>query len=283
MKNIPGSTIILTALIAGGLSSWGQSITVRSSDTVLKLSQDWAAGYLAQHSDVKIEVSGGSVTNAFAALAEKKARLTTVPRSIRFREAQACEAALGQRPTEFKLAVNAVAIYVNASNPVKYLTYDELEAIFQGKRRNWQKLGGNNSPVMAFGVETSTPVGELFVEEVLAGKGFTNDVKIVSAPELLKVIAQEPNGVGFGPLVPADGVRVVQIKRAFSSTPVAPGEETISNRTYPISRFVFGYVDPAVIQDDLKAYLDWIRGEEGQQIARQGGYFPLAAKWRTTP
>src|SRR6185503_10136432 len=203
---------------------------------------------------------------------------TTVPRLMRFKEAQACEAALGQRPTEFKLAVNAVAIYVNASNPVKYLTYDELEAIFQGKRRNWQKLGGNNAPVIAFGVETSTPVGELFVEEVLAGKSLTNDVRLVTGPELLKAIAREANAIGFGPLASADGIRALEIKRAFSSTPVAPNEETISNRTYPISRFVFGYADTAEIKDDLKAYLDWVRGEEGQQIARRAGCFPLAAK-----
>jgi len=282
MKIVTGSTILLAALTVC-LSSPAQSINVRSSDTVLKLSQDWAAGYLAKRSDVKIEVSGGSVTNAFAALAERKAHLTTVPRLMRFKEAQACAAALGQRPTEFKLAVNAVAIYVNASNPVKYLTYDELEAIFQGKRRNWQKLGGNNAPVIAFGVETSTPVGELFVEEVLAGKSLTNDVRLVTGPELLKAIAREANAIGFGPLASADGIRALEIKRAFSSTPVAPNEETISNRTYPISRFVFGCADPAAIKEDLKAYLDWIRGEEGQQIARRAGYFPTAAKWRTTP
>lgn len=282
MKTIPGSTILLATLTVG-LSSPAQSITVRSSDTVLKLSQDWAAGYLAKPSAVKIEVSGGSVTNAFAALAEKKARLVTVTRSIRFKEAQACEAALGQRPTEFKLAVNAVSVYVNASNPVKYLTYDELEAIFQGKRRNWQKLGGTSAPVIAFGVQTNTPVGELFIEEVLAGKSLTNDVQIVADAELLRAIAREANAIGFGPLASADGVRAIGIKRAFSSTPVPPSEETISNRTYPISRFVFGYADPAAIQDDLKAYVDWIRGEEGQQIGRQAGYFPLAAKWRTTP
>jgi len=283
MRNISGSTILLAALATLSLPAAAETISVKSSETALKLSQDWASGHGSKHPGTKIEVSGGSVTNAFAALAEKRIQLAAVPRVMRFKEAQACEAALGQRPTEFKLAVNAVAIYVNANNPVKYLTYDELEAIFQGKRRNWQKLGGNNSPVIAFGVEASTPVGELFVEEVLAGKGFTNDVKVVSPAELLKAIAREPNSIGFGPLAQADGVRVVEIKRAFSSTPVAPNEETISNRTYPISRFVYGYADPAVIKDGLKAYLDWIRGEEGQQIARQAGYFPIAAKWRTTP
>ena len=61
------------------------------------------------------------------------------------------------------------------------------------------------------------------------------------------------------------------------------GAQTISNRTYPLSRFIFGYTDAAAVKGELKSYLDWIRNDEGQQLARQAGYFTLPAKWRTTP
>jgi ABC-type Fe3+ transport system substrate-binding protein len=33
----------------------------------------------------------------------------------------------------------------------------------------------------------------------------------------------------------------------------------------------------------VKAYLDWIHSDEGQRIAKESGYFPVAAKWRTAP
>ena len=69
----------------------------------------------------------------------------------------------------------------------------------------------------------------------------------------------------------------------YSSTPVEPSADNISSRIYPITRFVYGYVDPVANQGEIKTCLDWLRSDEGQAIAKQAGYFPLAAKWRGTP
>lgn len=260
-----------------------QTLAVQVSETALKLSQDWAAGYSRNLVDRKIETTGVVTSNAFLALAEKKTPLALTPRAMRFKEAKACETALGQHPTEYKLAVNAVAVYVNAANPVKELTYDELEAVFTGKHRSWKKLGGADAAVVPLGVATNTSHGELFVEEVLAGKTLTNDVRLVAAADLLKAVAADKNALGFGPLATAEGVRLVEIKRAFSSTPVAPTEETITSRTYPIARFIYGYTAAATPNEPVKNFLNWIRGDEGQSIAKDAGYFPIAAKWRATP
>ena len=69
----------------------------------------------------------------------------------------------------------------------------------------------------------------------------------------------------------------------FSSKPVVPSAATITNRVYPISRFVYCYVNPAATNSAAKAWLDWIRSDAGQQIAREAGFFPTAAKWRSSP
>ncbi len=283
MKKIPDGLLILSMLTILAAPAPAQSIGITTSETALKLNQNWAKAYESKNPGVKIEIAASTVTNAFVALAEKKFQLAVTPRAIRFKEAQLCETALGQRPVEFKLAVNAVAVYVHAASPVKELTYDELAAVFQGKHRTWKKLGGSDAPITALGITTNTSAGELFLEEVLAGKAWTNDVRIVPDSELLKIIAGDTNAIGFGPLAKGDGVRAVEIKRAFSSTPVSPSEESISNRIYPIARFIYGYTDAAAPKSEVKAYLDWIRGDEGQRVARDAGYFPITAKWRGTP
>jgi len=278
------SAIILLLTASTSVTSvFCQNITIRTSDTLAGIGRKWTEAYMAKHAGARIEVTSGGTSAAFAALAERKANIALVPRGIRFKEVQPCEAAFGSRPTEFKVGVNGVAVYVNANSPVKMLTYDELEEIFRGKKRNWKGMGGNDAPIVAYGVATNTPAGELFVEEVLAGDAPAKDISILAGTELFSAVAREPNAIGFGPLTQADGVRVLKIKRAFSSTPVAPGEDTISNRIYPISRWLYCYIDPAANKDAIKAYLDWIRSDEGQQIARQAGYYPLPAKWRATP
>jgi len=275
-------SLLLTATVFVA-PAFCQTLTIKTSETLVGLSQKWAEAYMAAHARAKIETAGGETSAAFAALAERKASIAMVSRGIRYKEAQPCEAAFGSRPTEFKVAVNGVAVYVNANNPVKVLTYDELEGIFKGKQRNWKAMGGQDAPIVVYSVATNTPAGELFVEEVLAGSAPAGDVRVMAGAEMLKAIAGNVSAIGFGPLAQAEGVRPLNIKRVFSSTPVAPSGDAISNRTYPISRWVYGYIDPATNKEDIKSYLGWIRSEAGQQIAKQAGFFPLPAKWRTSP
>jgi phosphate transport system substrate-binding protein len=270
---------IFCLLLIPSLAAAAQTLTVQSSDSLNALGQAWAKAYAGKNPDFRIELKPGGTAAAFQALAKSEVQLALVPRSMRYPEVQACEQALGRRLVEFKVAVNGLAIYVHPGNPVKELTYDELFALYSGKYRNWKDVGGNEAPVSAFGTDKGSGLGELFAEEVMNGKLYT--VQTLSETDLLTAVAKNQHAIGFGSLTQNPGVRAMPIKRAFSSTPVAPSAEDISARIYPISRFVFCYV--GTTNSDAKLFLDWVRGDEGQQIAAKAGCYPLAAKWRTNP
>ena len=51
---------------------------------------------------------------------------------------------------------------------------------------------------------------------------------------------------------------------------------------YPIWRYLFVYVNPALAKGDVAAYLKWIRGEEGQKLVKDVGYYPLPKNQRAT-
>jgi phosphate transport system substrate-binding protein len=206
-----------------------------------------------------------------------------VSRSIRYKEAEACEAALGQRPAGSKVSVCGLAVYVNANNPVKVLTYDELFAIFRGKHKSWKDVGGEKLPITVYAQNTNTVAGELFNEEVLNGKGVSGKIQLLGDAEMLKAIVNDPSGIGFGALRQTTGARTVAIKRAFSTLiPAEPTEETIANRTYPISRYVYFYPSPKDNNGKTKAYLEWILSDEGQQVARAAGFYVLPASARSS-
>ena len=260
-----------------------QTFTVKGPDDLVGLNKKWADTYAGKHPDFKLEAGGGGVVPAFAALSAHQANVAIVSRSIRYKEAALCEAAFGQRPTELKVGVNGLAVYVNVANPVKVLTYDELFGIFRGKFRNWKELDGPDAPITLYGQETNSAVGELFLEEVLNGKEPSSDLRVLSAADLLRAIGKDVNGIGYGRLIEAAGARAIAIKRVFSSTPVEPTADAISNRIYPISRYLYCYLNPADHKGELKAYLDWIRTDPGQEIVKEAGYYPLPAKFRVTP
>ena len=258
-----------------------QSFVVKTSDTLRDLGQKWATTYSAAHAPAKIEVTGDGTAEVFAAFAARKADVVLTSRKIRFKEVQACETAFGQRATEFKVSVIGAAVYVHVDNPVTTLMYEELEAIYLGKRRNWKQVGGQDAAMTVYGVGTNTLAGELFVAEALTGKMVTNDVRLVAPAELATIMVRDVHAIGFGDFRSVPGLRALKIKRAYSSTPVEPSAEAIGNRIYPITQFVYAYVNPEANKGEIKSFVDWLRSDEGQQTAVAAGCFAVPGKWRT--
>jgi phosphate transport system substrate-binding protein len=280
-------TLIAIVVIATGIlslaSTSGQTLTIKVSDTLLGLNQKWAEAYTAKHPGAAIHVTSEATAATFATLAKKKADIVVVPRAMRYKEVQPCEAAFGRRPAEFKVAVSGLSVFVNTNNPVKVLTYDELFAIFQGKSQNWKEFdGGKDKAISVYAQATNSVNGELFNEEVLNGRGFAAESHLLTGPEVLKAVAADPNGIGIAPLVPFPCVESLSIKRVYSSRPVKPSADNISHRIYPISRYVYSYVNPAANLDEIKAYIDWIRSDEGQQVAKEAGFYALPAILRSS-
>ena len=284
MKPIFAALVVLATVLLPLTDASGQTLIVKVSNTLLGLNQKWAAAYQAGHPAVTLQVTGEGTTAVLAALADKQADLVLVPRAMRYKEAQACMSALGRRPAEAKVAVSGVAVYVNTTNPVQVVSYDELAAIFGGQSQNWKELdGGRDQPISVYAPATNSVQGELFNEEVLNGRGFPAGVHLLAGPELLQTVAADPAAIGLGALTAAPGVQTLSIKRAPSSTPVKPTEDNIARRIYPLSRYVFSYSNPAANPEAVKAYLDWIRSDDGQQIAREAGFYPLPAILRSSP
>lgn len=280
-KILAGFIALTIATLSSGIAS-GQTLTVKASNTLLDLNQKWADAYKLKHPAADIQVTGDETAVAFATLAEKKVDLVFVPRAIHYREAQACEAAFGRRPAESKVAVTGLAVYVHTNNLVKVIEYEELADIFHGQTQNWKDLdGGKDQVISAYAQATNSVLGELFDAEVLEGAGFSAKVHFLPGQDVLKAVAADPNGIGFGPLIPSEGIQLLSIKRAHSSTPVDPTEESIAHRLYPISRYVYSYRQPAAQPDQIKAYLDWIRSDDGQQIAKEAGFYALPASMRS--
>ena len=197
MKSLITVIALGVNIFSSGIVS-GQTLTIKVSDTLLVLNQKWAEAYKTKHPAADIQVSGEGTSVVFATLAEKKADLVLVSRSMRYKEAQACEAALGRRPVEHKVAVSGLAVYVNTNNPVKVIKYDELNDIFRGRSKNWKDLdGGNDQAISVYAQVTNSIHGELFNEEVLDGQGFSAEVHLLAGQDVLKAAESREDGASL--------------------------------------------------------------------------------------
>ena len=76
------------------------------------------------------------------------------------------------------------------------------------------------------------------------------------------------------------GAKHLKIKKSEGSPAIEPSEETVVNGTYPIWRYLYVYVNPALDKGEVAQYLHWMRSEEGQNLVKDIGYFPLPANLR---
>jgi phosphate transport system substrate-binding protein len=281
MKQIPIRIALTIAAAAAAASLQAASITVKGSDTLVILAQKWAEVYMGQHPDMKIQVTGGGSGTGFAALQNRSTDLCDASRKIKSTEVEACIKAFGKRPIEYKVALDGLSVYVNEENSVKELSLEQLAGIFTGQTKNWKDVGGPDAPITVYSRENSSGTYEFFKEHVLKGKDFAASAQTMpGTAALLQAVAKDKSGIGYGGVAYGKGARGVLIKKDAGSPAIEPTEANVMSGTYPIWRYLYVYVNPALDKGDIGTYLNWIRSNEGQKIVKDVGYFPLPENFR---
>ena len=275
------SIAVLTAALALATSAQADILTVKGSDTLVVLAQKWAEAYMTKNPDTKIQVTGGGTGTGFAALQNKTTDLCNASRKIKPAEIATCIKAFGKRPTEYKVCLDGLSVYVSADNPVKELTVAQIADIFNGKTKNWKEVGGADAPITVYSRENSSGTYEFFKENVLQGKDFASSAQTMpGTAAVLQAVAKDKNGIGYGGAAYGAGAKHLKVKKDDASPAVEPTEENVIKGTYPIWRYLYVYVNPALDKGDIAKYLTWIRGDEGQKVVKDVGYFPLPKNLR---
>lgn len=274
---------ILSLVIAASaaLTANAGNITVKGSDTMVILAQKWAEVYMGKHPEVKIQVTGGGSGTGFAALQTGATDLCNASRKIKAKEVGTFAEKFKSRPTEYKVAVDGLSIYVSAENKVEELTLEQLELIFTGKIKNWKEVGGADLAITVYSRENSSGTYEFFKEHVLKGKDFVASAQTMpGTAAVLQAVANDTKGIGYGGAAYGGGAKHLKVKKDDASAAVEPTEATVLAGNYPIWRYLYIYVNPALDKGEIGAYLNWIRSDEGQAIVKDIGYYPIPDKLR---
>lgn len=245
------------------------------------LAQKWAEVYMQKNTGAKVQVTGGGSGVGFAALQNNTTDLANASRRIRAKEIEACVKAFSRRPTEYKVALDGLSVYVNADNSVAQLSLEEIGAIFTGKVRNWKQVGGADAPIVVYSRENSSGTYEFFKEHVLQGKDFVASAQTMpGTAAVLQSVAKDKNGIGYGGAAYGAGAKHLRVSKEKGGEAIEPNEETVVKGVYPIWRYLFIYVNPALDKGEIGAYLNWIRSDAGQEVVKDIGYFALPKNLR---
>ena len=250
---------------------------MKGSDTLVRLGQRWAEEYMKNNPDVVIQVSGGGSGTGIAALLNGTTDICEASRDMKDKEYE-----LAKRSNKdiyrISVALDGIAVFLHEENPVKNLTVAQLKGIYTGAVTNWKEVGGQDATIILYGRENNSGTYAFFKEHVLDGEDYADRTQTLpGTAAVVNAVSKDINGIGYGGLAWARGVKFAAVKKVDTSVAVEPSVETVTDGTYPISRQLYWFFNgkPA---GDMKKLVNWALSEDGQKLAEEIGYVPLSKK-----
>ena len=271
--------------VSGNINSIG-------SDTLNNLMTFWAEGFQTIYPNVNPQIEGKGSSTAPPALIEGTAQLGPMSREMKKDEIDGFEKKFGYKPTQVKVCIDALAVFVHKDNPVTSLTMAQVDGLFSSTFKQggkditaWGNLGLTatwaSKPVSLYGRNSASGTYGYFKEVALKKGDYKSSVKEQPGSSgVVQGVSSDLAGVGYS----GHGYLTAGVKALpLGDTPDKLVEGTYANclnGTYPLSRFLYVYVNKAPGQplDTLTLeFLKFVLSKDGQDIVVKDGYYPLPA------
>jgi phosphate transport system substrate-binding protein len=270
MKKLIAVAMVLMTVSA----AFAGNISIKGSDTMVRLGQRWAEEYMKTHKDVTLQVSGGGSGIGIAALLNGGTDICEASRDMKPQEYADAESK-GMKIHRVAVALDGIAVFVNDANPVKQLSLEQLRGIYTGSITDWKDVGGPSHIIILYGRENNSGTYAFFKEHVLKNEDYADVTQTLpGTAAVVNAVAQDKFGIGYGGLAWGKGVRAMVLKKDEKTPGVEPSVETVVNGTYPISRELYWFFSNAPT-GELKDLLNWALSTDGQKIAADIDYVPL--------
>lgn len=276
-----------TSGVAGSLLSVG-------SDTLAGMTTLWVEEFQTLYPNVDSQVQASGSATAPPALTEGTAQFGPMSRPMRMREIEAFERAFGYKPTELRVAIDAIGVFVHRDNPIEGLNFSQLDSIFSETLRcgatrsskTWQDLGLSydwaKRGIQMFGRNSVSGTYGYFKQNALCGGDFKRNVnEQPGSASVVQSVASSINTIGYsGVGYQVSGVKLLPIAKSGTDY-VMPTHENILSGQYPLSRYLFVYVNKNPLRDLTPIQREFIRfifSKQGQSLVAKDGYVPISAE-----
>lgn len=275
-------------------------LIVRGSTRLEPMIRAWLRDFSAIYPNIHTNLEASGSGSAPKALIAGIANIGAMSRRIKAKEIAAFTREKGYPPLELKVAMDALAIYVNRKNPIKQITLEQIEEIYSkdlkcgnksGRNRksidDWSQLGWSKGGKIAIHNFSPSSGGYgLFRKRVLCKghykEGLVGEHK--TSPEMTAAIGNTLTSIGFASRSSNNSykAKIIALARSDAFPYYYPNSKNIATNNYPLSRFLYLYLDkpPAEpLPTHLQEFIKYIYSSNGQATIAKEGAIPLLPRF----
>ena len=176
--------------------------------------------------------------------------------------------------TETVVALDGIAVIVNADSKVEDLSVEQIAKIFTGEITDWSEVGGEAGKISCIGREAGSGTRDGFESITGTRDACKLDQELTSTGGVIEAVAGNANAIGYASLSAVEGKDTV---KAVTVGGVACTEETVLDGSYAIQRpFVLVTKTDASLSTAAQAFFDYTTSTAANDLIKAAGAVPVA-------
>ena len=274
------------ALLTASLAGCGSSNASTSGSASAQESTGALSGTISTNGSTSMEKVIGTLSEAF--MGDNSGVTITYDATgsgtgIESAKNKSCDMGLSSRALKdsetglksITVALDGIAIIVNADSGVSNLSLQQISDIFTGKITNWSEIGGSDLEISCIGRESGSGTRDGF-ESITGTKDSCKlDQELTSTGAVITAVSSSKNAIGYASLSSVEGKTGV---KAVTVDGVACSEATVLDGSYKIQRpFNFVVSEDAQLSPAAQAFIEFATSKDAASLIREAGAVPTTA------
>lgn len=242
-------------------------IVLTGSSTVAPLVSEIARLFEKVHPEIQIDVQMGGSSRGIADARRGLADIGLVSRDLNNNEKDL---------KAFPIAFDGITVILHKNNPVKKLSDTEIIAIYQGRIKNWKKVGGRDAPITVVNKSEGHSTLVLFTRYFkLKNTEIRPNIIIGDNAQGIKIVSGNPDAIAYVSIGAAAfevalGTRIKLLPLAD----ISPTLANVQNGRFPIRR-PLNLVTKEKPERWVLRFIQFARSKEVRPLIQEQHFVPL--------
>lgn len=250
-----GASSTATEELSGTLSMNGST----SMEKVIKAVN---GAFMEKNKGVTVNLNLTGSGTGIQEASEGKCDIGNSSRKLKDEEAEKLDATV--------VGLDGIALVVNPANKLEDITLEDLAKVYSGEITNWKELGGDDKSIVVIGREDGSGTRDGFESIVMGDKEPKYAQELESTGSVINAVATTDGAIGYASLANVD-----ETVKALKIGGVEATEENVKSGAYEVQRPFICATLKGSDNKLVKAYLDFILSEEGQELVLAQGAVPV--------